>query len=284
MSIRIVTDSCCDIPLSTAEELDITIVPVVVNFGTETYTDFDLSRDEFWRMTEEVCHPQSSQPPVGAFVEAFKPLVEAGHEVVCVTVTGKMSGTFNSASTAAQQFGGRVTIMDSLALSWGIALQALAAREAAESGRSVQEIREILVDLRERTRMFLLFDTIEYLERGGRASRAMPAIKRVIRFLGIKPLLTVVEGELKLLGAVRSYQKGLERLQEEVVALGPLETLAVVHIRRHQLAQEFADWVSEQLGYPRENIVIAETGPGLSCHGGPGVMGLLATPKPSEEV
>ena len=278
--VRIVTDSCCDISESEAKELGITVVPVVVNFGTETYTDFDLTRDEFWKMTEEICHPRSSQPPVGAFVEAFKPLVEAGHEVVCVTVTSKLSGTYNSASTAAQQFDGRVTVMDSLAISWGIARQALVAREAAESGRNVQEIREILVDLRERSRMFLLFDTIEYLDRGGRASRAMPAIKRVIRFLGIKALLTVVDGELKLLGAVRSFQKGLTRLQEEVLALRPLETLAVVHIRRYQLAQEFADRVSGQLGYPRDNIVIVETGPALSCHGGPGVMGLLAIPKP----
>ena len=235
-SVSIVTDSCCDISESEAKELGITVVPVVVNFGKETYTDFDLSRDEFWKMTEEVCHPQSSQPPVGAFVEAFRPLVEAGQEVVCVTVTGKLSGTYNSASTAAQQFDGQVTVMDSLGISWGIARQALAAREAAEAGRSVQEIAEILVDIRERSHMFLLFDTIEYLERGGRASRAMPAIKRVIRFLGIKALLTVVDGELKLLGAVRSFQRGLTRLQEEVLALGPLETLAVVHIRRPQLA------------------------------------------------
>ena len=279
-SVRIVTDSCCDISESEAKKLGITVVPVVVNFGTDTYTDFDLTRDEFWKMTEEVCHPQSSQPPVGAFVEAFKPLVEAGHEVVCVTVTGKLSGTYNSASTAAQQFEGQVTVLDSLAISWGIARQALAAQEAAESGRSVQEIAEILGDLRDRTRMFLLFDTIEYLERGGRASRAMPAIKRVIRFLGIKALLTVVDGELKLLGAVRSFQKGLTRLQEEVLALGPLETLAVVHIRQQQLAQEFADRVSEQLDYPREKIVIVETGPALSCHGGPGVMGLVAIPMP----
>jgi len=278
--VSIVADSCCDISESEAKELDITVVPVVVNFGTETYTDFDLTRDEFWRMTEEVCHPQSSQPPVGAFVEAFKPLVEAGHEVVCVTVTGKLSGTYNSASAAAQQFGGQVTVMDSLGISWGIARQALAARDAAESGRSVREIREVLVDLRERTHMFLLFDTIEYLERGGRASRVMPAVKRVIRFLGIKPLLTVVEGELKLLGAVRSFQRGLTRLKEEVLALGPLETLAVVHVRRYQLAQEFADRVSEQLGFPREKIVTVETGPALSCHGGPGVMALVAIPQP----
>ena len=278
-SIRIVADSTCDIPLPMAEELDITIVPVVVNFGVETYTDFDLTRDEFWKKAKEVCHPQSSQPPVGAFVEAFEPLVEAGHEVVCMTVTGKMSGSYNSAWTAAQQFDGRVTVVDSLAISWGTARQVLAAREAAESGRSVPEIIEILADLRERSRMFLLFDTIEYLEKGGRASRVMPAIKRVVGLLKIKPLLTLVDGEFKLLGAVRSYQRGLDRLREEVVALGPLETLAVVHIRRGQLAQQFADQLSQQVGYPRKEIVVVETGPGLSCHGGPGVTALVAIPK-----
>lgn len=278
-NIRIVTDSASDISASMGEELGITVVPVVVNFGADTYTDFELSRDEFWQMTREVCHPQSSQPPVGAFIEAFRPLVEAGHEVLCVTITGALSGTFNSASTAAQEFDGRVTVFDSLAISWGVALQALAAREAAEAGRSVPEIVEKLTDMRDRSRMFLLFDTIDYLEKGGRASRAMPAIKRVVRFLSIKPLLTVVEGDLKLRSAVRSYKRGLDRLRNEVVALGPLETLAVVHIRRQQLAQQFADQLAEQVGYPREEIVVVETGPALSCHGGPGVMALVAIPK-----
>ena len=270
-SIRIVVDNSCDIPPAMAKELDITIVPLVVNFGKETYLDTELTRDEFWKKAEEICHPTTSQPPVGAFIEAYQPLVEAGHEVICLTITGKHSGTYNSAWAAAQEFEGRVTVVDSLSLSWGLGWQALAAREAAESGRSMPEIIEILDDMRNRSHLFILLDTIEYLERGGRASRLLPVIKKAVGFFRIKPLLTVVDGELKLLSVARSYQQGLKRLREEMVGLAPLEKLAVIHIRRPQPAEQLADDLSQRLTYPRDEILLVETGTVLSCQGGPGV-------------
>ncbi len=128
-SIRIVVDNSCDISPSVAKELSITVVPLVVNFGKETYLDTELTREEFWKKASEGCHPQTSQPPVGAFIEAYKPLVEAGHEVICLTITGKHSGTYNSAWVAAQEFEGRVSVVDSLSLSWGLGWQALATQE-----------------------------------------------------------------------------------------------------------------------------------------------------------
>jgi len=268
---RIVVDNSCDIPPAMAKELDITLVPLVVNFGKETYLDTELTRDEFWKNAEEICHPKTSQPPVGAFIEAYQPLVEAGHEVICLTITGKHSGTYNSAWAAAQEFEGRVTVVDSLSLSWGLGWQALAAREAAESGRSVPEIVDILDEMRERSHVVILLDTIEYLERGGRASRLMPIIKRAVGFFKVKPLLTVVEGELKLLSVARSYRRGLERLSAEITGLRPLEKLAVIHIRRPQLAEQLADELSERLAYLRDEVVLVETGTVLSCQGGPGV-------------
>jgi DegV family protein with EDD domain len=274
--IRIATDSTCDLPEARARALGITVVPVVVNFGDETFTDFDLTNDEFWVKTEQICHPRSSQPPVGAFVEGFKPLVDSGHDVICVTVTGKLSGSYNAAWTAAQDFGGHVTVVDSQALSLGLGFQVLAAQEAAESGRSVDEILEHLASIRLRSHIHLLFDTIEFLERGGRASRVMPAIKRVVGFLNIKPLLYVSEGELKLAGGVRSYQKGLRRLTDQVSQLGSLERLGVLHIRRPDLAQQVAVELAEVASYPSEEVMVVEAGPGLSCHGGPGVMGFAA--------
>jgi len=270
-SIRIVVDNSCDISPAMAKNLDITLVPLVVNFGKETYPDTDLTRDEFWKKAEEICHPKTSQPPVGAFIEAYKPLVEAGHEVICLTITGKHSGTYNSAWAAAQEFEGRVTVVDSLSLSWGLGWQALAARKAAELGRNVPEIIEILDDMRKRSHLLILLDTIEYLERGGRASRLMPVIKKAVGFFRIKPLLTVVDGELKLQSVARSYQQGLKRLCEEMVGLAPLEKLAVIHIRCLQAAEQLADDLSQRLTYPRDEMVLVETGAALSCQGGPGV-------------
>jgi len=277
--VRVVVDSTCDIPQSTVSELGITVVPVVVNFGTETYTDFQLTRDEFWQKAKEVCHPRSSQPSVGAFVQSFAPLVEAGHEVLCLTVTSKLSGTYNSATTAAQDFEGRVTVADSLSLSYALGAQVLAAHEAAEAGLSVPEIIERMEDVRSRSNLFLLFDTIDYLEKGGRASRVMPAVKRVVGFLNIKAMLSLDDGELKLLGAVRSYQQGLARLRRMIGDLGPLETLAVIHVRRPDVARELGKAISSAIGYPVEDLVVAEIGPGLSCHGGPGVIGVLGVTK-----
>jgi len=99
----------------------------------------------------------------------------------------------------------------------------------------------------------------------------MPVIKKAVGFFRIKPLLTVVEGELKLLSVARSYQQGLKRLREEMVGLAPLEKLAVIHIRRPQPAEQLVEDLSQRLAYPRDEILLVETGTVLSCQGGPGV-------------
>jgi DegV family protein with EDD domain len=270
-----VVDNSCDIPESMAEELGLSVVPLVVNFGQETYLDCELTREEFWRKAEEVCHPRTSQPSVGAFAERFRPLVEAGDEVICLTITGKHSGTYNSAWAAAQEFGERVTAVDSLSLSWGLGWQALAAREAAEAGQSVPQILEMLTGMRERTHIIILLDTLEYLERGGRASRVMPTIKKAVSILNIKPVLTMEDGELKLLGVARSFQRGIQRLRREAIAAGPYDKLSVIHIRRPEMAEIVAQQLAQELKHPLDEIRIAETGTVLSCQGGPGVVAAI---------
>ena len=124
----------------------------------------------------------------------------------------------------------------------------------------------------ERTPHFILLDTIEYLERGGSASRLMPVIKKAVSFLRIEPLLTVVDGKLKLLSVARSYRRGMVRMSQEVIGLRPLEKVAVIHIRRLQLAEQLAEDISQQLDYPHHEIVLLETGAVLSCQGGPGIL------------
>ena len=274
-SIRIVVDNSCDIPEAMAEELGIGVVPLVVNFGQETFLDCELTREEFWRKAEELCHPRTSQPSVGAFVERFRPLVEAGNDVICLTITGKHSGTYNSAWAAAQEYNGHVTAVDSLSLSWGTAWQVLAAREAAEAGQSVPQILDMLNGMSERNRIVILLDTLEYLERGGRASRVMPTIKKAVSVLNIKPLLTMEDGELKLLGVARSFQRGIKRLRREIVAAGPYEKLSVIHIRRPEVAKRVAQQLAQELEYPLDEITIGETGTVLSCQGGPGVVAAI---------
>jgi DegV family protein with EDD domain len=276
--IGIVTDSSCDLPSQWLERLRIAVVPLVVRFGGEAYRDGDLSADEFWTKSQGPDHPQTSQPSVGAFEEAFSRLLEQGKQVLCLTVTGAYSGTYSAAQLAAQRFGKAVQVLDSRAFSLGLGIQALVGAQLAQAGASMEEILEKLADIRERTRIVLVLDTLENLKRGGRARVLVTMAERMARALDIKPVINLVDGELRLMGAVRSFGRGLRRLRKWVEAQGQIEYLAVVHTRQQKLAEEMADRLAEITGLPRDRIWVRETGPVLASHGGPGIVGVLAVP------
>lgn len=277
-AIRVVTDSGCDLPQRLVERLKIAVVPLIVRFGTEVYQDGELSVGEFWEKGAGPHHPQTSQPSVGAFEEVFERLVTQGKQVLCLTITGKHSGTFNAARLAAQRFGEAVKVFDSLSLSLGLGIQTLAAAQAAQAGRSMQDVLALLKDMRARMRVMLVFDTLENLRRGGRADGFIAVADRMTRALNIKPVINIVEGQLRLLGAARSFQRGLRRILSLVERLGPLEHMAVVHTRRLETAQEMASRLAERTGFPRERIWVEETGAALASHAGTGVIGVLAVP------
>jgi DegV family protein with EDD domain len=278
-SIGIVTDSSCDLPRRLVERFKIAVVPLIVRFGTEIYKDGELSVEEFWKKAAGPHHPQTSQPSVGAFEEAFERLVAQGKRVLCLTVTGKHSGTFNAARLAAQRFGEAVKVFDSFSLSLGLGIQTSVAAQAAQAGRSMQEVLALLEDIRARMRLAIVLDTLENLRRGGRADGFIAIAERMTRALNIKLVINVVDGQLRLLGAARSFRGGLKRVLSLVEGLGPLEHLAVVHTRRQELAEEMADRLAERIGFLRERIWVRETGAVLSCHAGAGVIGVLAVPQ-----
>ena len=273
--IKVVTDSAADIPTDIAQALGITIIPLLVIFGQQSYDDLSLSREEFWRLAREVGAPKTSQPAPGIFRQVFQRWVDEGYRVLCLTLTGRHSGTFSTAWSTAQAFGGRVTVVDSQSLSWGLGWQAIEAAKMALQGATMERILEALRSLRERMHLVIQLDTVEYLRRGGRASRIMPAIDRLVQALQIKPLVTFVEGELRLLGVARSYQKGVQRIREEIVRLCPLERVAVMHTRREALARQLADELSRLTHIAREQIFVGEPGAVLSCHAGEGVIAAI---------
>ena len=245
--VRVVTDTPADVPKSEARAQDIAVVPLNVTFGQETVLDGDLSPEEFWSRAV-ANHPQTSQPPVSAYAETFKSLLADGSDVLCVAVTSKHSGTYNAACLAAQQFGDKVAVWDSLSISWGERFQAEAAVEAARQGKSKDEIVALLQDMRDRTHVFIVLDTIEYLKKGGRAAKFMPVMEKVAQLFNIKLILLFKEGEIKLLGTVNSFSRGLLRLEREVMALGALERCAVMHIRNPETADKFARSLADKLG------------------------------------
>jgi DegV family protein with EDD domain len=275
-TIGIVTDSGCDLPRRIVERLKIAVVPLVVRFGSEVYEDGELSMDEYWQKATGPHHAQTSQPSAGAFGEAFERLASQGKQIVCLTLTSKHSGTFNAACLAAQQFGEAVKVLDSLSLSLGLGIQVLEAAQAAWDGCSMKEILERLESLRERMHLTIVLDTLENLRRGGRADGFIAIADRMTKALNIKAMINLVEGQLRLLGATRSFKSGLRRVLESVEGLGPLEYLAVVHTRRQEMAEQMADWLAERTGFLRERIWVRETGPALASHAGPGVIAVLA--------
>jgi DegV family protein with EDD domain len=276
--IRIVTDSSSDLTAAEAQEYEIDIVPLTVNFGTEVFADRELSRDEFWEKAGNPHLPQTSQPSVGAFEQVFERRVSQGNHVLCVALTGKHSGTFNAARLAGERFGDAVTVFDSHSLSLGLGYQALVAAEAARAGQSMQEILRLLEDLRPRTHLLIVLDTLEYLQHGGRADGFMMVADRMTRALNIKLTVNLVEGRLKLLGPSRSFESALKRALKLVQEMGPLEFLAVAHTCRPDAAQSMASRLAEGTGFPQDRIWIRETGAVLASHAGPGVLGVLAVP------
>lgn len=273
--VRIVTDSAADLTAETVAEYGITVVPLVVRFGEEVYADARMTSDEFWAKVASSPHqPGTSQPPMGVFEEAFGSLVEAGHPALCVALTSKHSGTYSTAYAAAQRFGGRVKVVDSLSLSLGQGELALVAARAANAGLSLDQVAEAVEDAKSRSHLLILLNTVEYIRRGGRADAIIPVLDRVTKMLNIKPILNVVDGRLGLHSLTRSYERGLVRLRRAAAELVPVERLAVGHIRCPELAERTARLLAEELDFSLEQIRIVEAGPLLSTHGGPKVVGV----------
>lgn len=276
--VAVVSDRACDITAEQAREYAVTIVPLVVRFGEDViHDDGSLTAESFWeRVRSSATPPQTSQPSIGAFEAAFEPLVDAGYDVLCPVLSGRLSGTLNSAHAAAKRFAGHVTVVDTMALSIAQGFQVLAAAEAARAGRTVREIVGELDGIRRRTRLSIMLETVEFLRRGGRAGALMPFIDRITRALRVRPLLTLSSGALSLAGVARSVAGARTRILDELARAAPVETVTVGHTRRPDEAAAFACELSQRLGMSAAAVPIVEAGPALSSHGGPGILAVAA--------
>ncbi len=276
--VRLVTDSSSDLPEQLLQRFKIAVVPLLVHFGTESYSDLELSPRAFWKKAAEVARPQTSQPSPGVFEEIFERLVEQGKQVVCVTLTGKHSGTADTARLAAKRFGEAVQVFDSQSLSLGAGFQVLAAAKAAAGGCSMENVMAVLDDVRSRVRLAVVLNTLENVRRGGRADGFIAIVDRMTRVLDIKPIVGFEEGHLQLLGVARSFRRALGRVLDMLEGVGPLEYLGVAHTRNREMAEELADRLAERFGFPRERILVQEAGAVVGSHAGIGAIGVFAVP------
>jgi len=280
VTVRVVTDSCCDIPQEDAKKLGITVVPVYLRFGEEVYRDgVDIDSQEFYRklMTSSV-HPSTAAPSPGDFVKVYEEMGRETDEIVSIHVTGKHSGTFDAAllgKEIAAKKGRRIEVIDSKGVTMWQGLVAMAAAKVAGARFSLSEVLEEVHETIGRLHALALFDTIKYIVKGGRlgkveGGRLAKAISKIESILNVKLLLTLRDGELRPAGVVRTRNKGTDRLREFIKSALPVKDLAIVYSTTLEEAQALAD--SIRLFLPEVVPQLVKLGPALGVHAGPGAL------------
>ncbi|MHB1355365.1 MAG: DegV family protein [Anaerolineae bacterium] len=272
--IKLVADSASDLSKSEADELGIDLVPLSVSIGKASYPENTITHDDYWRLSKGGV-VSTSQPPIGAFSSVFRHWVDAGYHILCVTISSLMSGTYRSAEQAATEFAPHVTLVDSLAISRVTAIQLITASQLVRLGAGIQTIIQAMDNIRIRTHALLLLDTLEQLRSGGRAASILHLFERYARAFHIKPMITLVSGQLRFAHVSRSFRKGMDIMLHDMMGHKPADQMEVVHTRRPELADTFADELASGLGFERSRIIIREAGAVMSTHGGEGLISAI---------
>jgi DegV family protein with EDD domain len=274
--LKIVTDSTAYLPEATVLQHDIRVVPLYVHFGEEAFREgVELSNAEFYaRLKEAPKLPTTSQPSVGDFHEVFKELVETGHEIVTLTISSKLSGTWNSAMAAKEMLpGASISVVDTLSTSIGLHLMIEAAAKAASAGATSQEIVDEVEQLKKRMYILFVVDTLEYLAKGGRIGNAKAFLGTL---LNVKPILILQDGAIEPCEQARSKRKAEARMLDLMVEHlgddGPRAKVAITDSLVREEAQELGRELMAQLGCAPP--LHSELGPVIGTYTGPGCIGI----------
>ena len=278
MTVKIVTDSTSDLPADIAQSLGITVVPLNVHFGTDTYKDgVDISAEEFYdRLLNGSVLPTTSQPSIGEFAQTYDELAGDAEGIVSVHISSKVSGTYNSAlqGSTDREFSCPVNVVDSAQMSMGLGLCAMAAARVAQSGATLDEVVSATESAMAVSQCIALFHTLEYLEKGGRVGKARALLGSLFR---IKPLIVIRDGVVNELGKERSRRRGIERLKREAREFGPLQEMSVMYSTTPEDAEAVAEDLGDLLPGDKKPI-IARFGPVIGTYAGPGVVGVGLLP------
>lgn len=273
--IRIITDSCSDIVDNRRE--DLVILPITITFDSKEYRDgINLSHKEFYeKLIESDELPVTSQIPPAVFEETYKAAVEQGDEVVVITISSRLSGTYQSANIAAENYQESVHIIDSENASLGERILVDYALRLKDQGLSVGEIVEKLEKEKKNIRLIALLDTLEYLKKGGRISKAAAVAGSL---LSIKPVIAVQGGEVVVLGKARGSKQGNNLLAEEIARANGINyempfTLAYTGLM-DVIIQKYIDDHENLWKGIVERPMPASVGGAIGTHIGPGAIGI----------
>ena len=276
MSVRIVVDSTADLRAEVAEQ--VTVVPLTIRFGEEEYIDGVTidSKGFYEKLIESNVLPTTSQATPCNFEEVFRPMVEAGDTVVALTVSAKLSGTYQSA--------GKVFVVDSQSVAVGSAILAEYSLELAKQGLSAEEIAWKLLRKRERVQVLAMLDTLEYLMKGGRISKTAAIAGSL---LSIKPVVTLSGGEIKVLGKARGSRQANNLLVQEIAKAGGVDfsmplLLGYTGLSDILLQKYIADSAALWEGNC-ESLPTVVVGSVVGTHAGPGAVAVAFFAKDGEE-
>jgi len=270
-SVAIVTDSVADLPPQVAEEFGITIVPLVLRFGTDIYLDgLDLSPDEFYeKLKTSKILPVTSVSSPAAFANAYDKLAEKTNEIVVISLSKKLSGVYQVALQAVglMKKQCRVDVLDS---QWAVMAQGfivIAAAKAAQAGASLDEVLDVARQTIHRVDMRAAFDTLEYLERGGRIGKAQAFLGSLLK---INPVIGMKDGEVHPYARERSRAKAIDHLYKFAASFADVEGLSVEYATDLDEANSLVQRLHSK--YPQVPIYLSRATPVIGTHTGPSLI------------
>ena len=274
MTVKIVTDSVADIPPQIIAELGITIIPVLLRFGEETFRDgIDITNDQFYeRLVKSAVMPTTSVPSLDMFARTYARLARETDEILVIMLSSKLSGLYNAAlqSTNLIESDCRIVVVDSQCAVMQQGFVVIKAAEAARDGARLDELLEIVNKNLKRVDMRAAFDTLEFLKRGGRIGKAQAFMGSLLK---INPVITLRDGVVEPVNRMHSRAKAIDALFDFAASYKHIEGLAV----EEAACPEDAERLVERLSaiFPREKILRTRTTPVIGTHTGPGLL-LLA--------
>lgn len=277
MSVKILTDSACDISQAEAAQLDITIIPMTTTFGDVDYKDgIDMDNRQFYeKLVESDELPKTSLINPSEYMDYYEKLTANGDTVVCITLSSKLSGCCQAAQVAAEDFEGKVFVIDSNNVCVGEQILVRYAVQLRDRGMSARELVDTLEAKKNSIKLIALLDTLEYLKKGGRISAATAFAGNL---LSIKPVIAIEDGQVAILGKARGSKNGNNLLIEHVKKSGGIDfnlpfTLAYSGLSDELLKKYIADSGALYEEYNGE-LPICLIGSTIGTHAGPGAIGL----------
>jgi DegV family protein with EDD domain len=271
MTIRVVTDSTCDLPASTIAKYDIKVLPLYINVGEQEFLDgIDITREEFYeKLPDFPTHPTTAVPSPLKFKAIYDALAEEGAtDIISIHISEALSAMVNVARAAAQEtISAVIHVIDGGQLSLGTGFLVEKAAELAAKGSTMNEILDVLNSQKIRTHVFAALDTLEFLKRSGRMNRWMSNLGSLLQ---IKPILTMHNGQPGN-EKVRTREKAMKRIVEMLEAVGRIERVALVHTNAPDRLADLRKLASHLL--PKGDLMTEDITPVIGAHIGPGAAG-----------